>query len=85
MRMLTCLGLPLRLVIFITALGVITCSPWGLRDQEAGGRGDLDPLWLTRLLERQEPYDADLAMPMEPIDFGGRLKRTYARPAIRMG
>lgn len=65
--------------------GVITCSPWGLRDQEVGGRGDLDPLWLARLLERQEPYETDLMMPNEPDEFGGRLKRNYARPAIRMG
>ncbi|VDM35199.1 unnamed protein product [Hydatigera taeniaeformis] len=65
--------------------GLITCSPWGLRDQEVGGRGDLDPLWLTRLLERQEPYDTEVAIPIESTDVGRHLKRNYARPAIRMG
>ncbi|KAL5963239.1 hypothetical protein TSMEX_009049 [Taenia solium] len=65
--------------------GVITCAPWGLRDQEVNGRDDLDPLWLARLLERQEPYNTELAVPIEPTEFSGRLKRTYARPAIRMG
>ncbi|CDS35936.1 conserved hypothetical protein [Echinococcus multilocularis] len=85
MQALTCLGLPLRLVIILAALGVITCTPWGLRDYEAEGRSDLDPLWLTRLLERQEPYDADLLTPIELSDFGTSRKRSYARPAIRMG
>ncbi len=68
-------------------LGCVSAAPWGFHDREAEPRVDddfIDTL-IDRMLERLMQLSNEGPVRTDPIDFRQRLKRNYARPAIRMG
>ncbi len=71
----------------IRLLGCVSAAPWGFHDREVETRVDdefIDVL-IDRMLERLMQLSNEGPVRTDPIDFRQRLKRNYARPAIRMG
>ncbi|VUZ46938.1 unnamed protein product, partial [Hymenolepis diminuta] len=62
------------------------CAPWELHDQDSDLKNDLATLLTARLLERAAFIEVvENLISHETNAFHGRLKKNYARPAIRIG
>nr|CDS28347.1 conserved hypothetical protein [Hymenolepis microstoma] len=77
---------PIVLCFLVAFPKISFCAPWGFQDDDSDLKNYLESLLMTRLLERAEFVEAieDL-IPPETNTFRGRMKKNYARPAIRVG
>ncbi|VUZ57508.1 unnamed protein product [Hymenolepis diminuta] len=74
----------LRSFIVLAILSSSMCAPWTSRDHY-DLQNNIEDYLLERLLDHRKSINVDNFYPIEEFEFPDRLKRNYAKPAIRVG
>nr|CUU00206.1 hypothetical transcript [Hymenolepis microstoma] len=78
------LKLILRPFIVLAFLSLHMCAPWTLRDQH-DLENNIEAHLMDRLLDHQGSVNVEKFYPLEVFELPDRLRRNYAKPAIRVG